>query len=292
MVSQRVNAERLMLLAWPRAILLQLAHPLVAAGVAGHSRFAEGPRATAARLLHTVRAMLALTFGDGTEQQATIERILQIHRHVHGSLAATVGPFRAGTSYSAEDPALVLWVHLTLLESIVLVHDQLFPPLSEAERDVYCAEAAWVACALGARQADVPRTWDALGRAVASAHESGVLVVGPDARAVAAHVMAPPFGPLAYPLSAAVRFVTRAWLPEPIRTQYGLEWSAADARRLPVMLAMVRAARRMLPARAAHWPESRQVPRRSAPPNPDSRLGAAGCRPLKEVPASDEIDRH
>jgi uncharacterized protein (DUF2236 family) len=264
MVSHRVNAERLMLLAWPRAILLQLAHPLVAAGVAGHSQFGEGPRAAVARLLHTVRAMLALTFGGVPERQATIERIRQIHRRVHGSLAAPVGPFRAGTCYSAEDPVLVLWVHLTLLESTVLVHDQLFPPLSGAERDAYCAEAAWVACALGAREADVPCTWDALGRAVASMHASGVLVVGPDARAVSAHVMTPPFGPLAYPLSAAMRLVTRAWLPEPIRAQYGLEWSAADARRLPAILAFLRTVRRMLPARAAHWPESQTVPRASA----------------------------
>jgi uncharacterized protein (DUF2236 family) len=140
---------------------------------------------------------------------------------------------------------------------MVLVYDVLFPALSEAERDAYCAEAAWVACALGAREADVPRTWPALGLAMRSVHDSGVLVVGGDARQVAAGVIAPPFGPLAYPLSATVRLVTRAWLPEGIRAQYGLAWTAADARRLPLVLGAMRATRRMLPARAARWPESR-----------------------------------
>ena len=246
-----------MLLAWPRAILLQLAHPLVAAGVAEHSRFASGPHATVRRLLHTVRVMLTLTFGAEPQQRDAIERIREIHTRVHGSLQSAVGPFAAGTCYSAEDPALVLWVHLTLLESMVLVHDMLFPALSESERDAYCAEAAWVASALGAREVDVPRTWHALCRAVQSVHESGALVVGADARAVAAAVMAPPFGPLVHPLSAVVRLVTRAALPEPIRLQYGLGWSAAEARRLPVVLGALRAARRLLPDRAALWPESR-----------------------------------
>jgi uncharacterized protein (DUF2236 family) len=73
--------------------------------------------------------------------------------------------------------------------------------------------------------------------------------------------MAPPFGPLAYPLSATVRFLTRAWLPESIRSQYRLSWSAAEARRLPRVLGVLRAARGVLPARAALWPESRVGPR-------------------------------
>src|SRR5215510_11317001 len=53
MVSQRVNAERVMLLAWPRAILMQVAHPLVAAGVAEHSTFADGGVTAAHRLWQT-----------------------------------------------------------------------------------------------------------------------------------------------------------------------------------------------------------------------------------------------
>ena len=271
MVSQRVNAERLMLLAWPRAILLQLAHPLVAAGVAQHSTFGAGPRAAVSRLWQTVRAMLALTYGAPPSQRAAIDGIRAIHRRVHGTLSAAVGPFPAGTPYSAEDPALLLWVHLTLLESIVLVHDALFGSLSAADRDAYCAESAWVPIALGARDADVPRTWAALVAAVRAAHASGVLVVGEDARAVSADVLSPPLGPLALPLSSAMRFVTRGWLPEPIRQQYGLSWSAGDSRRLPLVLKTLRAARRVLPARAAYWPESRSGSGRSGGPGKSGR---------------------
>ena len=258
MVSQRVNAERVMLLAWPRAILLQVAHPLVAAGVAAHSTFADGGFAAVHRLWQTVQAMLALTFGDEVEQQEAIEGILAIHRRVHGKLREAVGPFPAGTHYSAEDPDLVLWVHVTLLESMVLAHDALLSPLSDAERDAYCAESAWVPAALLARPEEVPTTWAAAQAYLQRMYASGTLAVGHDGRAVGQAVLAPPLGPLAIPLTTIVRFITRAWLPEDIRRAYGLSWSERDARRLPRVLKAIRAARRLLPSRAARWPVSNQ----------------------------------
>jgi len=257
MVSQRVNAERVMLLAWPRAILLQVAHPLVAAGVAAHSTFADGGFAAVHRLWQTVQAMLALTFGDEVEQREAVDGILAIHRRVNGTLSEAVGPFPAGTRYSAEDPALVLWVHVTLLDSMLLAPDVLLEPLTAEERDAYCAESAWVAVALGAAADDVPTTWAAAQAYFQRVIESGVLAVGTHGRAVGKVVLSPPLGPLAAPLTAVVAFITRAWLPEAVRREYGLTWSDRDARRLPRVLKAFRAVRRALPARAAQWSASR-----------------------------------
>jgi uncharacterized protein (DUF2236 family) len=213
MVSQRVNAERVMLLAWPRAILLQVAHPLVAAGVAEHSSFADGGFATVHRLWQTVQAMLALTFGDKDEQADAINGIMAIHYRVRGTLREAVGPFPAGTPYTAESPDLVLWVHVTLLDSMVLAHDALLAPLSPADRDAYCAEGAWVAVALGARPEEVPTTWAGAQTYLQRVFDSGVLAVGTDGRAVGTAVLSPPLGPLATPLTAMMRLITRAWLP-------------------------------------------------------------------------------
>ena len=122
----------------------------------------NGRLAAVRRLRHTVGAMLALTFGTDTERERTIAAIRAIHRRVNGTLGAAVGPFPVGTRYSAEDPALVLWVHLTLLESIVMTYELLVHPLTEPERDAYCETSVWVATALGAVDADVPRTWKAV----------------------------------------------------------------------------------------------------------------------------------
>ena len=108
----------------------------------------------------------------------------------------------------------MLWVHVTLLESMVLAHDALLSPLSDDERDAYCAESAWVPAALLARPEEVPTTWAAAQAYLQRMYASGTLAVGHDGRAVGQAVLSPPLGPLALPLTAIVRFITRAWLPE------------------------------------------------------------------------------
>src|ERR1044071_3474108 len=94
-ISRRVNGERLLLLAWIRAILLQLAHPLIAAGVAEHSTFRGSTRAAFSRLRETVGAMVAISFGTCEEHRRAIEAIRSIHRRVHGTLRQARGTFRS-----------------------------------------------------------------------------------------------------------------------------------------------------------------------------------------------------
>ena len=256
-IARRINAERILVLSWPRAILLQLAHPLVAAGVADHSSFRRGPVTAARRLHETVRSMLALTFGDSTEHRETVERILAIHRRVNGTLSETVGAFVAGTRYSAEDPALVLWVHLTLIESVLDFHARVVGPLADDDRDRYCDEAAEVAVALGARPADVPRTWSALEAALAAAYASGAITVGGEARRVAAAVVEPPFSWSIWPLARVNRTVTLGLLPAGIRAQYGYAWTERDERAFGTQLRRLATWRRRVPAVIALWPEAR-----------------------------------
>lgn len=257
-VARRINAERIVLFGWSRAILLQLSHPLIAAGVADHSSFRGGPFTAAARLHHTVRAMLALTFGDPLSREQTLERIRGIHRRVRGHLPETVGPFPAGTPYFADDPELLLWVHGTLLDSIPLVYEQLVAPLATAERDSYCAEAADTAIALGARPAEVPRTWVDLRAYMDAMYQSGRLVVGPQAREVTEAVLAPRMARLIAPAAAANRLVTIGLLPDPVRRQFGFAWSDRRERRLRTVLRVIRGTRRAMPPLLALWPEARK----------------------------------
>ena len=266
-IAWRVNAERLVLLGWSRAILLQLAHPLVAAGVADHSSFRGGGLAAARRLHLTVRAMLALTFGDARERTAALQGILTIHRRVNGRLAAPAGRFPAGTPYSAEDPDLVLWVHATLLESIPMIYDRVVRPLTAAERDAYCNEAAPIALDLGARAGEIPRRWDALESYIEGMRESGSIAVSAQARELAAAVLAPPFAPLVAPAAWLNRLVTVGLLPMHIREQYGFEWTTASHRTLARVVASIRAARRVTPAAIAWWPAAFSA-RRSQPDTP------------------------
>src|SRR6476469_5070217 len=115
-IGRKINREGAVLLGWGRAILMQMAHPLVATGVATFSDFDQGAAGYLRRVHRTVGGMLAITFGTPEEAQRVIDRINGIHDQVHGTLSEALGPFPAGTRYSARDPELLLWVHATLVD--------------------------------------------------------------------------------------------------------------------------------------------------------------------------------
>lgn len=254
-IATEVNGERLVVLGWPRAILMQMAHPLVAAGVADHSSFRDGPVVAVRRLHATVQAMLALTFGTAEHQREVIEGIRAIHRRVHGTLRSPVGRFPAGTPYSAEDPELVRWVHLTLLDSSVLAYERLVGPLAAADRDAYCAEAQPVAVALGADPARIPVRWEQAVAAVDAVLTSGQLHAGADARAIAHAVLDSAVATAAGPVGWATRRLTMGWLPRQVVSLYDLDGRVPDPRRLHRLERTVRRVRAALPRRLARWAE-------------------------------------
>ncbi|HEY3162114.1 MAG TPA: oxygenase MpaB family protein [Vicinamibacterales bacterium] len=260
-ISRRINAERLLLVAWLRAILLQLAHPLIAAGVVGHSTFRGGAAASFSRLHQTVGAMLAITFGTHDERERALEGIRVIHRRVHGTLPSAAGVFPAGTPYSAEDSALLIWVHATLVESIVIAYEQLVAPLAPQDRDRYCADSADAAVELGARADAVPRSWDALRAYMEHTYASGHIAVAPQARTLVAALLSPIRNRLAAVLvTPVVSLLAAGQLPPGIRTQYGFGWNRRRARRYAAIMTVLRLMRRVAPPRLAFWKSARSVP--------------------------------
>ena len=160
-----------------------------------------------------------------------IDEIRAIHRRVRGQLSEAVGVFPAGAFYSAEDPALVLWVHATLLESVLLAYDALVEPIGDRRPGrVLPRRRPVVAIELGARPADVPLDWRALERYLRLYRQSGAIVVGADARAVATVLLRGRFSTLMGPVAWANRMLTAGWLPPDVRAQYGFEWNDARER--------------------------------------------------------------
>jgi uncharacterized protein (DUF2236 family) len=256
-ITWTIAGERLAVLAWPRAVLLQVAHPLVAAGVAQHSGFRASTFAPFVRLHSTVGAMRQLTFGTDDEAKAVVRRIRGIHDRVNGALPETAGPHAGGTRYSAHDPSLLLWVHATLLDSHVRILEPILRPFTPEERDRYCREAAPFAEVLGATAADVPRTWQQLQDYMSAQIASGWVTVGADARALAPAILRPTFSRLAWPLPSAGELVTVGSLPPAIRDAYGFRWDATRERRRQRVIATVRALRAIAPDALARWPEAR-----------------------------------
>jgi uncharacterized protein (DUF2236 family) len=245
-------------LGWTRAVLLQLAHPLIAAGVADHSTFRQHTAAALSRLHHTVNAMLEITFGDQSARDRALDAIRTIHRRVHGTLPVACGRFPAGTPYSAEDPALLLWVHATLIDSIVVVYEWLVGPLDETERNRYCSESAEVAVALGAAARDVPLSWTALHEYLDREYASGSIAVSPQARVVAAALLSPVSGVAGRPLTTLATLVVAGLLPARIRREYGFPWSNGRERLFKAIFGVLRATRRALPRRIAWWSQAQR----------------------------------
>lgn len=259
--SWTINAERIVVLAWPRAILLQFAHPLVAAGVAAHSTFRTHPFSPLARLHGTVRAMLDLTFGEDAAAEAAAARINRIHDRVHGQLAERVGRYPAGMPYSAHDPALLAWVQITLLESMPLAFEHLVGPLAAGVKDAYCTEARDAAAMLGIPADMLPGSYADVQAEVAARLEDGTLVVGPEARSLARDILNPRMGPIAWPGSRQVSRFTTGLLPPALREAYGLDWTTRDAEAFDAWTRRVRRLGSRVPRRVRTWGAARVTSR-------------------------------
>lgn len=251
-VSWKINREIVAIAGWGRAILLQLAHPSVSAGVGDHSAFNGCPISGFRRLRSTVGAMLALTFGDAGEMIDAAARINLIHDRVRGRGVD-------GRVYSAHDPALLQWVHATLLESIPLTYEMLVAPLTLRERDRYCAEAAIMEPLLGIPAGRLPRDAAALDVYMRGMLDSGALVVTDASRELARAILFPRKWQLAWPVFRVLQLVTIGSLPSSIRDAYGFEWRAKDARALARWTQAIKTLLKVFPPFAREWPVARKT---------------------------------
>ena len=258
-VSWKLHREVALLAGWGRAILLQLAHPLVAQGVAQHSAFLRESHGHVRRLRRTLESMLALTFGSDDEARRAAARINAIHDRVHGQVAAPHGAHPAGASYSAHDPDLLAWVHAALLDSFLLTFQIFVADLTEGECDRYCAESSRIERLLGIPADRLPRSHEALQRYLASMLATGEISVTDTARALAHAVLYPTLAWPARPLTALSRLLTVGLLPHAIRDAYHLTWNPRRERAFGLIAATSRRSLPFAPGFLRHWPSARRA---------------------------------
>lgn len=211
-VVRRVDGERVLLLGGPRALLMQLAHPLVARGVAEHSDFRVDPFA---RLRRTLEATSAIVFGTVTTAEEAAATVRAVHDRVRGD------------GYEANDPALLLWVHATLVDTALRVHRRFLGGLSDVDAEQYYEESTLIAAVLGVPRSLQPVDLDGFCDYVR--HMVATLQVSDDARRLARAVLSPRLPVPLSPLARMGRDLTAALLPAPIRRQYGLSWTPVQA---------------------------------------------------------------
>ena len=258
----RLNREAMLLLgAGPRALLLQIAHPAVAAGVADHSDFRADPWR---RLAGTLRSYLTIVYGSTTAARGEVRRLNALHRDI------------TGPGYAARDPELSLWVHATLVDSTIAVADAWLEPLSTARRAAYYEETRPVGRAFGIPDSLLPADLAAFDAYVtAMLDPAGPVRVSPVARELAEVVLNPPLAPL-IPALAAVPPWMYSWtlwpsvglLPASVREDYGLSWGARERLVSAWLVAAWKAWRPLLPAGFRQMPKALAADRRLAAGGP------------------------
>ena len=229
-----MNIEPAIALGAGRALMLQLAHPVVAQGVQDHSEFKKNPFK---RLQGTLEATYAVVFGPADLAQGVGRRIQWVHDHV------------TGPGYRANDPEHLLWVHATLVDTALGCYTDFVAPLSGQDAETYYREMMVVADVFGlpldAQPQSLAEFRDYFGDTVAGLRVSeagrdlGRLILDPTLP-LALHL---PFRPLL----ALQRTLTVGRLPATLRDQFGFSWAPGDAARLAKVERRARAVNRAVP---------------------------------------------
>lgn len=211
------------LLVLGRTLALQIAHPVVGAGVIEHSTYRAHPWR---RAEHTLDSLQRLCYADPAARAKEIKRIGRQHHRISGVDAH-------GRSYSAADPAARAWVLATIVDAIDLKCDLAGEPLSREEKEQLLGEWRAIGVALGLAADALPATYpafveyrDAMLRDVLEDNPAAREVLGPFYRRAAtprALRWVPGLWPLIRPLAARlIVAVVVASLPPQVRTTFGL----------------------------------------------------------------------
>jgi uncharacterized protein (DUF2236 family) len=268
----RINREAVLLGAGPAATLLQVAHPLIAEGVAQHSDFQSDPFG---RLRRTLGTTMDLVFGDGATSERALGRLNGVHASVRGPVTDPGAARLAGAdAYRALDPELLLWVQATLIVSSVRAYRAWVGPLSDSDADAFWSEARSVGTRMGIPLHVSPSDWPSLVSYWDwMLSPSGPIEVTDTARMLAPMLVRPPLPGTPGWAVDLLALPGLGLLPPRIREAYGIPWGAGHQRSAELLGQGVRLWTRTVPAAWRSMPEARAAFRRarSAADRPDAR---------------------
>jgi uncharacterized protein (DUF2236 family) len=219
---RRVHREIAVAFSGPRALLMQATHPVAFEGFFAHTDAMGAPYE---RLRRTAQVMDTIAFGSREDADRATRRVRAMHRRVRGELARPAGRFPAGTPFAADDPALLLWVLATLVDSALVVYARYVGSLSHARRDAYWQDYRVVGGLFGLRDHEMPADIDAFDAYMHRMLDGDDLFVTSAARELAIEIVMRPPLPLTHrPVLELVNFITVGLLPARLRRQYGLSW--------------------------------------------------------------------
>jgi uncharacterized protein (DUF2236 family) len=146
-VTWRLAADLSAPIAGLRSILMQALHPLAMAGVDQHSDWRRDP---VGRLAATSSYTATVTYGDRASASRVAQRVRAIHDHVRGTDTVTGRPYAAG------DPALLLWVHAAMVDSVLAASRLFGTAPQDADADRFVSEMTIAAELVGVPRQMIP----------------------------------------------------------------------------------------------------------------------------------------
>lgn len=258
-LTWRVNREGALLLGGGRALILQVAHPLVAAGVAEHSNYREDPWG---RLYRTLDVTTRIIFGSTETAEEASERLWNVHGRVRGITTESGGRYPKGTPYDAREPDLLTWVWATLVDTSLLVYTRYVGSLTIAERSAYYDEQRLLAEKFGIPAGYVPDSYGDFNDYVEDMLASDRIAVTAALRDVVDATVRPEITFLAKPLVEAMNLATVGMMPPGLRDELELPWGANRERLLGASRTLLRTLIPVLPGLAREFPPARTAERR------------------------------
>ena len=244
---RRAGDARLMLAAG-YALLLQVSHPTVGAGVSEHSRFRSDPWG---RLLRTLDYSYTMVYGGPDRAGEMGRRIRAYHKQISGTAPD-------GRRYHALEPEAYAWVHATLAEAIVTGHARFGRPFTDIQRQRFWEEWRSVGRLLGVRERDLPSGWQEFceyfeemvhGRLRHTPAVDDVLAaLSAPAPPAVAGLYGAGWAFARMPLGHVLELATVGLLPPALRMRFGVGWTWHKELQLRALSAALRAGTLVAPS--------------------------------------------
>jgi uncharacterized protein (DUF2236 family) len=189
-------------------------------------------------------------FGSLDSAFAAARRLHRRHATIVGRLTDAIGSFESGSPYCANEAAALQWVHATLVETALVVHDLILPPLSVDERERYWTESRLFGALFGLTSADLPADGKSFAAYNAAMVQSDTLSVSAAARDVVGQIFVGSRPWLRPP--RWYQALSAELLPERLRMNFGFDFDERDRKAVESALARIRRIYPKIPTRVRY----------------------------------------
>ena len=255
-VLRMVQDEKLVgLMFGQRALCIGACAPLNYVGTSEHS---AGKLTPFKRLAHTGKAFESVFFGSRQEADRVLGYVAKMHGKVNGELSHAVGPYSAGTPYSAFDPDEMLWTFACMVDSAERFFELFRRPLTGPEREAFWLDYVRFGELFGTPRDACPPTYQDFRRWWNDRLASDRMVLTDEARhmgfASAFEIPLPRTHQVGKLVHDAVMLGS---LPPRVRELYGLAYGPREQRRFEAGVAFFRTTRRLTPGPLARGSSAR-----------------------------------